>query len=450
MKKTIYLILTCLVLISCSKSLYTSNYETDKKGISYNLPKNLLKIEVVYTINEPRYIDNGEDKKLIGEFPKITIEDPVSISTVLVADKSKTYLITSNEISNSFFLKSDIDIKLSDNGLLSSIDSEIDDNSIDFAENIVISSAKLAKTLAVPGFHKGSPYLDGQLEATRKEIYDFIIKIQRDIIKIKKKEDLELALKKVDFYKSQIEWSLKNFKTYYKKTKIKYTIIIDPTEKYTKKGISSIIENNKIYHNILPTHIFSEGSKFNDTISIEIPQTKENLFDPLKGKEQVQGIVYRAPSNVNIDITSNKNLLGTTSIYLAQFGKTSVIPVDSKKGGKKKTSLVFSSITGGLVNQKVVAGSSSEKLSKSIKNSVDAVSETIEYLKFEAEIKELTKEKSIKDLKDSLKDPEEVEEESETEFERLLRETTEKQQILELELLIRQIQKQIEDLEEDS
>src|SRR5690606_16088947 len=157
--------------------------------------------------------------------------------------------------------------------------------------------------------------------------------------------------------------------------------------------------------------------------------------------------VYRTPSNVNIDITSNGNLLANNSMYLAQFGKITMVPVDSKKGGKKKTSLIFSSITGSLINQKVVAGSSSEKLSKSIKNSIEAVNETVEYLKFESKIKELEKQKSIKDLKDSLKEPEDEVKESETEFEKQLREAKEKQQILELELLIKQIQKQIKELE---
>jgi len=443
-KLLLYIGILSLFLTSCSKSLHTSLYDENStiknNGVTYNLPMNLLKVEITYTINEPRVIKIGKDEALTSKKTQITIEDPIILSTLLVADKSKTYLITSNDISNNFFLNSDVDIKLSDNGLLSSIDSDVEDNSIDFAENLIISTAKIAKNVAVPGSSLMDIGVDG-------EAYEAIREIQQSVLQIKKKEDLELAIKKIEFYKNQIEWFHQNFKTYIKKSKIKYTVIIDPTEVYSKKGSWSVYENNKIYHNIFPKHIFPEESIFNDTITLELPKTNISTFESLNNNKLIPGIVYRTPSNVNIDITSNGNLLANNSMYLAQFGKITMVPVDSKKGGKKKTSLIFSSITGSLINQKVVAGSSSEKLSKSIKNSIEAVNETVEYLKFESKIKELEKQKSIKDLKDSLKEPEDEVKESETEFEKQLREAKEKQQILELELLIKQIQKQIKELE---
>jgi hypothetical protein len=459
--KLLYLGIIILTLTACSKSLHTSLYDENStiknNGVAYNLPMNLLKVEITYTVNEPRIIINGKDESLTPkEQTKITIEDPIIVSSLLVADKSKTYLIKSHGISKNFFLKSDVDIKLSDNGLLSSIDSDIEDNSIDFAENLIVSTVKLAKSVTAPNF---IPTLSGHLSSENfflnedavldGKSYKAILDIQENILAIKKKEELELAIKKIEFYKNQIDWYQKNFKTYIKKSKVKYTIIVDPAKIYSKKGSWSLVENNKIYHNIFPAYIFPNGSILEDTITLELPKINSIPFDSLNGQNSIRGIVYRSPSNVNIDITSNGNLLANNSIYLAQFGRTSILTVDSKRGGKKKTSLIFSSITGGLTNQKVVAGSSSEKLSKSIKNSMEAVNETVEYLKFEAEIKDLEKQNSIKSLKDSLKEVEEIEE-SETEFEKKLREANEKQQLLDLELLIKKLQKQIEELESEN
>lgn len=485
MKKSLfYIIIITILLISCNnKSIYTSFYNEDEfiknRGVSYNLPKNLIKVEISYTLRENRKLKKGIDLPT-DSISKISIEDPILISTILIPDKEKTFVIKNEEISNYFFNKSDIDIKLSDNGLLTSIDSDIQDKSFDFAEKIVVSTAKLASTIANPSGqifnikeedvasdnkdnsknedNENSYVKESQSKTKNKkqledvnfkeqEYFNAIEWIQKSIITAKNKEEIDLAKSKLNFYLEQLDWYRKNNKNYQKITKLKYTILIDPMKTYNKDGNWSELIGNKIYHHIYPKHIFPQNSEINDTITIELPYKNFKSLDNLSNVDLIKGVLYRNPSSVNVDITSNGRLLANSSLFLAQFGDITILPLNAKKFGDNKTSVVFSSITGGLNSKKVVAGNSSENLSKSLENSIKVINEKLEYQKNQLEIKELERLNTIKKLKDSLKEPEIEVEEPETEYEKLIREANEKIAILELEKLIKKLEKDIEKIE---
>src|SRR5690606_35795270 len=92
----------------CSNKTYTAlltaNRQLKPNETSYYLAKNLLKLEIIYTVNEPRVEKNGIDLALTSSSTKITVENPISVTKLLVADETKTYVVTGKQLPESAFL----------------------------------------------------------------------------------------------------------------------------------------------------------------------------------------------------------------------------------------------------------------------------------------------------------------------------------------------------------
>ena len=72
--------------------------------VAYHLSKDLLKLEIIYTLNEPKLYKTSANHPLISNNAKVTIEDPIKITKLLVADTSQTFFITGQKLSDAFFV----------------------------------------------------------------------------------------------------------------------------------------------------------------------------------------------------------------------------------------------------------------------------------------------------------------------------------------------------------
>ncbi|MFB9053880.1 hypothetical protein ACFFVB_12410 [Formosa undariae] len=322
MKNTLlYFVLILVSFSSCSKKSYTALYREDallgQNEIKYNLSKNLLKLEIIYTLNEPRVFKNGIDQALTSSATKITIEDPLKISKLLVADQSKTFVLKGNQVSEDYFLNPDEFENMANTETVSDV----------FGENI-------CKTTSV----SKSSYTDSRKEA---EAYGAVIEILDNLSKIKTKVDADYTLDLVSLYKSQITTVNEDFKPYIKKSKVKYTVIIDPSDIDSTEGKWSTVNNENILHTIYPSHIFKDNTMLMDTVTMVTPNLENYKLSFLEHKDAVEGLVYRSPSSETFDVKVNNHLLQGDALQLSQFGTMKVISVDELKGDIDSDVILF-------------------------------------------------------------------------------------------------------------
>lgn len=302
-----YFVLLLLILTSCSKKNYTALYQEgnaiQSKNTLYYLSKNLLKLEVIYTLNEPRVSKNGIDEALPTSTTKITIEDPIEITKLWVPDPSKTFIITGKTLSDDFFVNGGAQATQSIQG-----------------EKMRIALEKNRDVESLPS----TSFSYSNIEA---EAYSAVLEMNDNIEKVTTKKEAGLALSIMSFYRSQFRMLNEDFKPYVKKSKLKYTIIIDPTALYSKEGHWSEIKSNRIYHTIFPKHIFKNKELLNTNIILEFPKPEVLLPHPLENGTAVEGLVYRNEPKVDFALKLNDSLVTSNSLRLAQLGAYQTISV---------------------------------------------------------------------------------------------------------------------------
>jgi hypothetical protein len=321
MKNTLLFLVLILVLCSsCNKktysALYHDNLVLEQNDTRYYLPKDLLKFEIIYTLNEPRYQKGDVDRVLKLQPTKITIEDPIVITKLSVPDTSKMFVITGKQLSETRFVSMDID-----------------------SEN-----SALEKTTSTSVNHKDSKMHDySSLTTSRMEtkMYDAVIELKNNIPEIVSKKEAERSLNTMSFYKSQFKILNEDFQPYIKQYKVKYTVVIDPLQLYYKDGNWSSIEGDNVYHSIFPEHIFVDKGDLNDIITVKVTQPKAALLDELVSEEPVEGIIYRNTSPLNIEVALNDSTLLTDTLALTQLETFKTISVKDFEAAEPTSVLLF-------------------------------------------------------------------------------------------------------------
>ncbi len=295
------------MLASCSKKSYTALIEKDAYATShttkYHLPKNVLKFEIIYTLNEPRVKKGSFDEALLTSSTKVTIEDPIVITKILVADPSNTFEIKGKQLSDRFFVNRGEDVS---NPILED------------TLNVSFGTLEASKKSSY------SSFTDSSIEA---EAFRSIEEIKNNLDKIKTKKEADMALKLITLFKSQFKTLNEDFQPYIKKHKVKYTIVIDPSELYSKDGNWSNIEGNTFYHTIFPEHIFKGKGILSDLITVKVTRPNVHLLQEVLSSEPIEGIVYRTSSASNIEILLNDYSLFNDAMTLAQLGQFKTIAV---------------------------------------------------------------------------------------------------------------------------
>lgn len=496
-----------LLLTSCSVKLQSTKYSADNlsEGIVYSLPKNLIKVEITYSISEPFEMVNGVERKMEKD-AVISVYKPIKVISTLVPDETQSFLMTGDRITNNFFTKSTLDFNLTQNGVLKAIDADIDDQSAEFGEKVIISAGNITKTIVAPqseiatqlnaklssltnsllttqtDFQKDLINKDIQIIINQmlslnydSELMSKIIILNEEFVQNNNKDSLSIIASKIKHLQEQIKWYQQNNKTFYKTKEVNYIAVLDPFFIYNRAEIKTTKVENKFIHEIIPSNIFPSSVRPTDVPSIKVSLTNTNPKE-IELPSVVNGVVVRHPSSTKIDLELNNSLYGSEVVYLAQLGNISIVPVKSKRAGKVKTSIKFDETTGAISQHRIEANSGSEKIGKLLENSTKTIQETIDYLKFEKEIKRLETIKKESQLENEIYNLNNTElsrelnqlelnekitllkkkinelnkvEDSETDFDKTIKELQEQQKLLELELLIKELKNKIEKIGEN-
>src|SRR5690606_30236861 len=121
------------------------------------------------------------DLALTSSSTKITVENPISVTKLLVADETKTYVVTGKQLPESAFLN---------NGT----------NGVPHIEGktFQIPATKIKVYNELPP----ASLTDSSIEA---EAYNAVTELKENIPKITTKDEADMALKLVRFYKGQFK-----------------------------------------------------------------------------------------------------------------------------------------------------------------------------------------------------------------------------------------------------
>jgi len=317
----LYFLLILVLFSSCSKKSYTSLYDKNVKLIdnesTYYLSKNLLKLEIIYTINEPRVQKNGIDEALTTRKTIVTIEDPIQLTPLLVADTSQTFFTTGKQLSEDSYVNSGTNAK---NFLIGE------------TQSIFSVKEATSKTLST------GILTDSNIQA---DAYRSVLEIKNNITKIKTADQANFTLSLVYAYKNQSTIANEAYKPYIKKSKVKYTVIIDPSSLYIKEGNWSEIKNNTISHTIFPKHIFKEIGVLNDDVTLQFIKPEIDPIIKSTVQKPLEGIIYRNSASVNLEIAINNHPLITDTLGLAQWGTIKRISVKDLQKDTRNSILLF-------------------------------------------------------------------------------------------------------------
>ncbi|RLJ69560.1 hypothetical protein [Pedobacter alluvionis] len=381
--KSIYAIaMLGITLASCSTyrletSQLSGNYTPNLGELVYFSPKTLLSIKVTYfkTI-KIKYIDG------IGteEAPEFSIKD-IEVSPVTVNDADRQFLAKGNEKAL-FFMRNNTNIRLSGAGVLQSVQSELEDKSLQTFESVLKGAGSIVKTIAMAG--TGNSVMIGSLN---KKITAAQTRLITAIAKKDKKQIAAIKEEITEYYALLKVLEEKN-KTVEQITEVLYSQVIDP-----QQGTQTI-----------------DGPA---TITVDITRLSSSKTAVIKTNfdqttKTVPGILYTVPDYYEVQmkgVAYGKNqIVFRQSVAFPQFGSLACVPVSSKSFTTKKTSIEFDPITGTLVKLDTEHGAPSEALAKSFENSASMIKTTLYEMKYDQKIDQLKKDKEIKDLKASLTD----------------------------------------------
>ncbi|QDO94499.1 hypothetical protein FNB79_11155 [Formosa sediminum] len=303
----LYFVLLLVILSSCSRKTYTALYQDNhldsSKVTSYFLPKHVLKLEIVYTINEPRVVYKGIDQALTSSPTKVTIEDPILITKHIVADQSQAYILSGKQVADKYF-------KTEQNYEAKDVDT-ITVFPIDKDTHTAASSVSLTDS------------------SREEDAYAAVLEMLNNISKIQTKQDAVFTLDLVSFYKMQFTQINEDYKPYVKKNKVKYTVIVDP-----------LIQNHEDY-TIYPSHIFSDAMVLMDTVTIVFPKVKAIKANVFNAQDVVEGVAYRSLDTKPIHVKMNTDHLQTTASSYHQFETIKLISASDLKTKKNQDVILF-------------------------------------------------------------------------------------------------------------
>jgi hypothetical protein len=385
MKKILLIVLLGNAMFSsCTQyklisSAYSQGTNIDNGNLFYYLPKTLLKAKVTYITTVRTTIINGVSKEELPEYEVRSVE----ITPLLVNDMNKGFLAHSDG-SHNFFLTENSSVKFNQFGVMESLQSSLEDKTLQTAENVLKGVANIATFLAVAGPDE-EPFLQDIREKIKQANSKLVTAIRGNNEKeVKKIKGMLLS------YYELLKQYYENNKVLVAKSEVSFEFLVDP-----ELGADIDLKPNQNMGSTIPTVVL-KVSRFPLDTTNSIPATPSKSV----------GLIYRVPATckVTATVTTPESAIEffDNVMPISQFGFTATLPVTSKIFTSKKTTITFDQSTGTLSTVQLESGSSSENLSKSIANSTELIKNTVSQLKYDQQIDNLKKEKELKDLKESL------------------------------------------------
>lgn len=390
----------CLCLSACVHSAFAARYSGNlDEGLAYYLPKTALKVTVTYTLREETALSQGMESKT----STVLVAKPVKVVPILVPDPKNAFLVSGENISKDIFLEAGLNFKLDENGILMAIDSDVADKTAETLQSLVSAGIKIASIASIAGSEGAAPpeLIDTyeRIAQIFKEMGSAFKSTSPDkLAKVESlKKELEKANEVVNLYKAQ------NKKTY-SDMDIEYTTTLDTSDfAYDEKA--GLYKREIAVDGLIP----GKMAPAMPAVVVKLLLAKDDYSPPdgasaasMKGK----GIVYRfsRPVMTMVCVGASGTVVFRDLINYPQFGGLARIPVDSKGGTTRKTSIGFSPKTGNLLDYDVKTGSSSDSYAKALNASLDSVQKAIIDIKYDLKAKDLDWQAKLADAEKALLD----------------------------------------------
>ncbi|MCG7540951.1 hypothetical protein [Pseudoalteromonas sp. OF7H-1] len=316
MKIWITPIICLLVLAGCSTTMevkkYKFNEDSLSSGVLFYLPKTEVWIDFKYAIYEDIVwnVDNeGKKTDKKSTTYKAQIDDPIILTSKVVADYDNSFVIDLDSI-ESGFKETELTIDLSKSGYLTGINAKSTDKAAEAIKSTVQALGNIAKIAAIAG---------GVVLESKK--------IQE--IPVSRRVGLDSLLNSCNNNTCDYPVDVSSLNV----------------ELRSCVGISNASEcrvSDKMFPAVNASFLLDEdASVLNTNLS------KKNLI--LENKvSTLDGIPYRLARHVTAQISVDGHMAGNTNIPILQLGDIAYIPINSKIFESNSRKLTFDANTGAL------------------------------------------------------------------------------------------------------
>jgi hypothetical protein len=305
------------MLAGCSSTMKVEKYTFDNNalapGVIFYLPKTEIWIYFKYAIYEDVVWNvDSEGKKTTKKITtyKAQIDDPVILSSKVVADYTNSFVIDIDS-TESGFKETKLTIDLSKSGYLTGINTKSTDKAVEGIKSTIQALGNVAKIAAIAG---------GVVLESQKV---------RDV-PVSRRVDLESLLN-----------SCGNSKT------CNYSVNVSSltVELRSCVGIANANQcrvSNTMFPNVSTVFLLDEGAS---TVKLNMNDKDSTLK---KKAKTLDGIPYRLARHVVVQVLVADQVAGNTSIPILQLGDIAYIPINSEMFESNSHKLTFDAETGAL------------------------------------------------------------------------------------------------------
>ena len=352
-------------LSGCVSSVTTNAYRADSSnnGVVYSLPMTRLKTNITYTIRKETRVNNGIP---VSSTQTILIGKPVVLEPVVAPDAANTFVLSGDALAKNSRLDMSFKFAVNDLNLLTSLSSEITDQSPAVFEGLVGSGLSIARMAAAAGEELPEPLkvIGLRLEAINAEVVS--LAAGTDPKKLEKMDGLVKEQQVLVSFAGKYR-ELNATKT--EEREVAYAVVLDLAafEWDAATGTWSLVVK-------APGMKLAPDINDNDVPGVTIrisgsPGQHANVLAryavPAGGEEAV---LYRAPVllRTRVSVAPSNVLVYDDYLPFAQAGPVNRVEARYKLFAGRKTTITFNSATGGLKEYGVDTGSTAEAAAKSL------------------------------------------------------------------------------------
>jgi hypothetical protein len=380
-------ILAVCVISGCVTSVYVDRLnDSANRGIAYCLPKTVLKVSITYTLRTKTKIVEGMDSTVTTTY---FLEKPVKITPLIVGDRRNILVVSGEDVTKNMFLESGLSYKFDDSSVLSSVDADTKDKTLEAVQSAVSSGLRIAAMVAPAGETDLPPNVK-MIKDRIRNIYGEMGALRLPVGKAKNEtlaelqKELATLTATLDSYSARNKWKIEN-------TDKEMSFTVDPADFDTTGGIVSKTLQPELKYP--PVRII-----------LGIKTSELSKLKSARVAAKTKGIAYLVPVSVQVTIEATADGITVYKDFMnfAQFGPLMFAPVESKGLTSQKTSLVFGSQSGALTQYSIQSGSSADKIAGSFSSVVDSLRAAILDIRYNTKLQGLEKEKELTEAQTKL------------------------------------------------
>lgn len=447
--KRLFLATAVAALSACHpapSAIHTVPFKADTvtSGIGYSLPKRVLKVTVVYTVEQTAETRNGAP--LNPDAPVARILKPIVVTPVLVADANARFVMSGDATAKKGLLDSNLQFNLDDDGLLTGIETDVKDKTAEFIGSLVSAGISVAKIAVAAGNDVPDAIrpVVNRINAIYSELGGMAAAPHaspsrqgidplgegslaraatpagggqaggRPSSSPEPPPNSEAALARIKSLRAELTelqgvvdaWVKNNTKTVTSKD-VDYSTIIDPDDcAVTGEDLTCVIAT--------PNGLITGVAALPDAVVtiFGARPAREEASRSRNNAQETRGLFHRVPRSLRTTVTIDNKTGRKVEVLSAfvsypQYGGVEALDLSTKRYAESKASLTFGT-AGGLKTVKLDNGSSFDKLAAQAATSLDAIQKSLIDIQYTTKTQILDAEKKQRDAQKALEAPSEV------------------------------------------